>query len=202
MNDIEIYVFKYINVKIPFMKNLIKDNDFKAEHDKNTQKSRLQFYFFVQNILYDFIQSYTINTVLLLSNEKGKETLKILWEKTYDLPFLDFSSENKNVVDEMKYFSRSIPDNARITIITMPKPQAIPEAYHVGIYYYFENEEIKFRYFILEYHDKFRSAICELSPRQHRLYKITKNISSEEFFEAIKTLLKENRISLYIIYKQ
>ncbi|TAL70510.1 MAG: hypothetical protein EPN82_02550 [Bacteroidetes bacterium] len=158
---------------------------------------REQHYFFAQGFLYDFIQRHPDASLDMFSIEFWRDSipehLKELWDVTFsEIQELDTNAE-KIEVDRLPYIVKVIDEFLTIVVITLPVPQEMTESYYVGIIYRKtdKNSEPNFRYFTLEYHNKRKSAICELSECKHTLWGFTKNLSVDEFIEEIKSIVIE-----------
>jgi hypothetical protein len=114
-----------------------------------------------------------------------------IWNQVYD-EVIEIDPEIEKIeIQSLPFIVTEIDLLKTLVVITLPEPQAMTESYYVGIYYKNNgiNSETKFRYFTLEYHDKDRSALCEINNEGHHLFGIGKNLSQEEFVEAIKSIV-------------
>ncbi|TAL70175.1 MAG: hypothetical protein EPN82_06050 [Bacteroidetes bacterium] len=158
---------------------------------------RNKHYFFSQRFLFDFIQRHPDASLDMFCLEFWRDSmpehLKELWDITFSkIQELDPSVE-KIEVDKLPYTVRVIDEFQTIVVITLPVPQEMTESYYVGILFQKidKNSEPNFRYFTLEFHNKRKSAICELSECKHTLWGFTKNLNEDEFIEEIKSIVSD-----------
>ena len=207
-------ILKYLFLKRMWISNLLpvinmiqSQNIFQKEtymsNPSNTKDQiREHNYFFAQQKLYDYINSRTADSLTLFLKNDMTEILNNRWEKTYaDYINLDPDIEKLDS-SGLAYTFNFIGNESGVAIITLPKPQALTESYYIGIYYHDENispdsdfwyfiDPVEFRYFTLEYHDKRKSALCELEHSNHRNYGVRGILTAEEFLEAIKEIVLE-----------
>ena len=53
------------------------------------------------------------------------------------------------------------------------------------------NSDPDCRYFTLEYHDRVKSALCEITVDGHSIWEVNDNLSENEFLEKIKSIVWE-----------
>jgi len=162
------------------------------EANVNTEKTiRYHHYLFAQYVLLDYVlkrPKQSLEMFGTLDNEFfAIKHLKTIWYQIY----AQFPAIKK--VDFTGIFYSVIKFDAlkTLVVVTLPKPQALTEAYFVGIYYQIidEHSEPEIRYFTLEYHYENESAICELQKGLHSLKGFGSNLSKEEFTEKIKEII-------------
>lgn len=154
-------------------------------------KPRPQHYFYAHRVLPTLFFQNPQQFLSILTND-GLAFLRFFWDRTFE----NESADDIVPPDGMNYETRALEDGTIITIIELPEPDRVAEAYFVAPVFREVAEQPLMRYFTLELgasalDNRKRTVLCEwTSDGKHLNFGDGPEPKSKAFLDAILARLQ------------